>query len=125
MKTSRRHPDSLRRSHLLPAVVAANAAVAMAGPGAIGRLARAGSVPTPSCSWRSRLGSLPEAQPRSDALLVPVVLATMHYAFGYGALWAMAADGVPLAAIARCAGVRGLAEALDGAPGATFAPSLS
>jgi hypothetical protein len=48
----------------------------------------------------------------------------MHYGFGYGALSAMAGDGVPLAAIARIAGLVRLADGLTSAPDATFAPSL-
>jgi succinoglycan biosynthesis protein ExoA len=125
VRTSRRHPHSLRRSHLLPAVVAGNAAVAIAGPRRLRRLAQAGAAAHAVALLALGVRALPQADPRSDALLVPVVLGAMHYGFGYGALAAMAGDGVPLAAIVRIAGLGGLADRLTSVPDTTFAPSLA
>jgi hypothetical protein len=48
----------------------------------------------------------------------------MHYGFGYGALSAMAGDGIPLAAMARVVGLPDLAVRLVRPPDPTFAPSL-
>jgi succinoglycan biosynthesis protein ExoA len=124
VRTSRRHPHSLRRSHLLPAVVAVNAAVAIGGPGPLGRLARIGVGAHALMLVAFGARSLTQARPRSDALLVPVVLGTMHYGFGYGALSAMAGDGIPLAAMARVFGLPDLAVRLVRPPDPTFAPSL-
>jgi succinoglycan biosynthesis protein ExoA len=124
VRTSRRHPDSLRRSHLLPAVLAANAAVAVAGPTRVRRLARAGVAAHALALVALGVRSLPQADPPSDATLVPIVLGVMHYSFGYGAVAAMARDGVPLAAIARLARLGTLAQRLTTPADATFAPSL-
>lgn len=124
VRTSRRHPHSLRRSHLLPAAVTANAAIAVAGPRPLRRLARMGVGAHGLMLIGLGAQSLGQAQPRSDALLVPVVLGTMHYGFGYGALSAMASEGVPLAAIAQVMGLSALGVRLARTPDATFAPSL-
>ena len=68
---------------------------------------------------------LPLARPRSDALLVPVVLAVMHSAFGVGTLVGSARHGIPAAALASAVGLPGLAESLAPAPEPVFAPSLA
>jgi hypothetical protein len=69
--------------------------------------------------------SLPYARPRSDALLVPVVLMIMHVAFGVGTLVGAARSGVPMAAIASAAGLNTLADSLASPPEPVFAPSLN
>ena len=68
--------------------------------------------------------SLPRAQRRSDALLVPVVLAVMHSSYGVGTLLGVRRDGIPVAALASVSGLHRLAESLAPAPGPVCAPSL-
>ncbi|MEA2450636.1 MAG: succinoglycan biosynthesis protein ExoA, partial [Thermoleophilaceae bacterium] len=80
-KTSGRHPESMRRSHLVPPAVAATVAAALAAPRPLRRLARAGAAAyaLAIAAEAVRLG-LRERDP--GAVFVPAVLATMHLAWG-------------------------------------------
>jgi glycosyltransferase involved in cell wall biosynthesis len=105
-KTSRRHPHSMRRSHLLAPALTVTAVAAVAGPRPVRRVA-----------WRG-LGAYAIAlavaaalvgvrRRRADAAGLPVVLATMHVSWGAGFLAGCARFGPPLAAIARLVRPRG------------------
>jgi succinoglycan biosynthesis protein ExoA len=100
VKTSHRHPTSMRRSHVLPPGVAAAAVLAVAAPRPLRRLARAGIalyalVLLGAGGWAARDGAPPR-----DAAAVPAVLATMHLAAGAGFLRGCLAYGPPLRALA-------------------------
>jgi succinoglycan biosynthesis protein ExoA len=101
VKTSRRHPESLRRSHLLPPGLALAVAAAPLAPRPVARLARLGlalyAIVVAVTSAR-----LAARQPR-DMLALPLVFATMHLAWGFGFLAGAARFGPPLAAIGRVA----------------------
>ncbi|GAB2598224.1 succinoglycan biosynthesis protein exoa [Paractinoplanes abujensis] len=111
VKTSRRHPASMRRSHVLAPAFTLIAPLAFL-PGPFGWLPRAGvtvwaaaAVVTAGREWR-RSGR------RVDSALLPAVLAVMHLAWGAGFLVGCARFGPPLGALAhltRTAGARGSA----------------
>ncbi len=99
-KTSRRHPASMRRSHVLPpALVVATASAVLPRPlGLPGRLAvgawAAGAAVT-SAREVTR-GASP-----ADAASLPLVLGAMHFSWGAGFLVGSAKFGPPLRALAR------------------------
>ncbi|MGA9856765.1 MAG: glycosyltransferase family 2 protein [Solirubrobacteraceae bacterium] len=125
VRTARRHPRSLRRSHLLPALVVFNGVVAVVGPGRLRAAARAAAVAHLLVLLAVGVRSLPAAEEPQDAVLVPVALGTMHFAFGVGMLRAITRAGLPLAALTRAVGLGRLGDALDAPLDAVFAPSLS
>jgi succinoglycan biosynthesis protein ExoA len=123
-KTAVRHPHTMRRSHLLAPSVVTTVATAVAGPGVLRRLARAGlSVYVVSLLAAGGLAAK-DAEVRRDAALVPAVLAAMHLGHGLGAFAGAARYGPPLAAIAGCLGWERGARCLAPAPADVFAPSL-
>ncbi len=124
-RTAARHPHTMRRSHLLsPALVLAVAAAAC-GPRRARRPVRLGLCVYAGVMAAEGARSVPHARPRSDALLVPVVLMVMHVAFGVGALVGAARNGVPMAALASAARLDTLADSLTPSSGPVFAPSLN
>jgi glycosyltransferase involved in cell wall biosynthesis len=123
-RTAVRHPQSMRRSHLLAPGLVLNAALAAGAPRPLRRLARRGLVLYGALVIVDGIRAAPRAEPRSDALLVPVVLGTMHFAFGVGAFVGAMRHGVPTAALASAARLEQLAESLTPAPEPVFAPSL-
>lgn len=99
-KTCRRHPHSLRRSHLLaPALVVVVLSAVIAPPG-LRRVARRVTVGY----WLVVGGDalrLARTAPPKDAAAVPVVMATMHHAWGAGFLAGCLRFGAPWQAIVR------------------------
>jgi succinoglycan biosynthesis protein ExoA len=122
--TAVRHPHTMRRSHLLAPGLVLNAALAAGAPRPLRRLTRLGLGLYGGLVIMDGIRALPRADPQSDALLVPVVLGTMHFAFGVGAFVGATRHGVPTAALASAAGLEQLAESLAPAPEPVFAPSL-
>ena len=124
LKTAVRHPDTLRRSHLLAPGLVLACASAVAAPRPLLRVARAAlglyTAALAASAWQSRA----HAEAAGDAALVPVVLATMHLAHGTGTLRGALRHGVPGAALARIFGLRGVAARLAPAPASVSAPSL-
>ncbi len=123
-KTALRHPHTMRRSHLIAPSVVLTAGAALAGPATLRRTARAGL-----CAYALVLGgagarAAGDAGQRSDAALVPVVLAVMHLAHGTGAIKGAIRRGPPLAAIAMAFGATRLAAKLKSPPQPVSAPSL-
>jgi succinoglycan biosynthesis protein ExoA len=98
-KTSGRHPESMRRSHVLAPGLVLTLALALAGRGRCGQAARAGTA-------LYALGLLAtaarEARPgrRADAAALPLVFVTMHLSWGLGFIAGSLRFGPPLAAIA-------------------------
>jgi succinoglycan biosynthesis protein ExoA len=97
-KTSGRHPESMRRSHVLaPGLVITMGVAAL--PGRLPRLARAALglyvlvVAAVSASEAGRAGR--------DAAALPLVFLTMHVAWGLGFVAGSLRFGPPLAAVAR------------------------
>jgi succinoglycan biosynthesis protein ExoA len=102
-KTSGRHPESMRRSHVLPPGLVVTLLLAIVLPGPLARLPRLAAglyalVLVAAGAGESRAGE------RADAAALPLVLATMHVAWGLGFLAGSLRFGPPLAALARLAG---------------------
>lgn len=82
-KTSRRHPTSLRATHLLPPAVLVTTAAAALTPRPIRSIARVGLALYAGALTLTGIGAARHAPPRT-AIGVPVVLATMHASWGAG-----------------------------------------
>ena len=70
------------------------------------------------------VSSARDAQAQEEALLVPVVLAVMHFGHGAGFLRGAFRHGPPLAAVLSVLGLSAAARKRWPAPSAVFAPSL-
>jgi succinoglycan biosynthesis protein ExoA len=99
VKTSLRHPESLRRSHVLaPGLVVTLAAAAVA-PRPLRRAARAGVGAYTAAVLGATARELRSA-PAADAAALPLVFATMHLSWGVGFLRGCVTLGVPWRALA-------------------------
>lgn len=105
MRTARRHPVSLRRSHLLPIGLIVNDALALLGPQALRRPARAAASVHLTSLLIAGVRSLREAEQPLDAAYVPIALAMMHFGFGLGAIRDIGRHGMPWAAMGRVLGI--------------------
>lgn len=117
-----RHPHTLRRSLLLPPAVALTAVAAATGPRRLRLTAYGGLL-----VYAGALGAAARSSSRDraqEARLIPVTLAIMHLAFGFGFLHGVTRYGVPAAALARAAGLQRLAAALAPSEERVFNPSL-
>jgi succinoglycan biosynthesis protein ExoA len=99
VKTSLRHPGSLRRSHVLAPGLVLTAAAASAAPRPLRRAARAGLAAYAAAVLATSARELRSA-PATDAAALPLVFATMHLAWGVGFLRGCATLGVPWRALA-------------------------
>lgn len=122
--TAVRHPATMRRSHLLAPSLVACIVTAVAAPRPLRRLARSGLVVYAVTILGAGMGARQDAIKPGDALLVPLVLATMHVAHGAGSWRGALRHGVPVAAVASALGLEGLAARFAPAPEPVFSPSL-
>jgi succinoglycan biosynthesis protein ExoA len=113
VKTSLRHPASLRRSHLLPPALLVGAGLAVAGPRPLRGLGRAGLALYLAALGHAALTAAQRAEP-SDAVAVPAALATMHAAWGAGFIRGCVELGFPGPAVERV-----LRSLIPGGPGAS------
>jgi cellulose synthase/poly-beta-1,6-N-acetylglucosamine synthase-like glycosyltransferase len=98
-KTCRRHPQSMRRSHVLaPGLVLTLAASVLPTP--LRRPARAGAAAWAGGAALTSAGAVRRGTAPADALALPAVLATMHVAWGVGFLVGAVRFGPPLGALA-------------------------
>jgi glycosyltransferase involved in cell wall biosynthesis len=97
-KTCRAHPQSMRRSHVLPPALALTAVGSALPLGRVGRLARASLVVYLLVVAATAASLLARARP-ADALGAAVVLLTMHLAWGFGFLLGSWRFGPPLTAL--------------------------
>jgi succinoglycan biosynthesis protein ExoA len=102
VKTSLRHPESLRPSQLLPPALVVTAAAAAVAPRPLRGPARAG-VGVYALALAGAGARALAREPARDALSVPLVLATMHVAWGSGFVRGCARLGVPARAVAQAA----------------------
>jgi hypothetical protein len=99
VKTSRRHPNSLRRSQLLPpALVVVGAAAALAPTRVMRRGARAGLTVYAGTLLASSARAA-AGESGAEVLALPLVWATMHLSYGFGFMLGCAEYGPPLAAV--------------------------
>jgi glycosyltransferase involved in cell wall biosynthesis len=100
-KTCRRHPESMRRSQVLPPALVLTALVAASPAASHGpaRVARPALVAYAAALLASA-ASVARRASLADAAAVPLVLAVMHSAWGCGFLSGACRFGVPLAALA-------------------------
>ena len=82
-KTARLHAGSMRRSHVLPPILALASLVAL-GPGGAARAARLGLGAYAAAVLAATMGA--EREGPADLLGIPGVFATMHFAWGFGYL---------------------------------------
>jgi glycosyltransferase involved in cell wall biosynthesis len=123
-KTALRHPHTMRRSHLFAPSLVATAGATVVAPRAVRRLARLGLGAYASLLAAAGVRAADQADPQTDALLVPVVLAVMHLAHGAGSIRGAIRRGPPLAAIALALGRDQLADQLSRPGEQVYAPSL-
>jgi succinoglycan biosynthesis protein ExoA len=101
-KTSRRHPESMRRSHLLAPGLVLALVLALVLRGRAALLPRAGVV-----AWLAAVigVSAGQAEPgrRGDAAALPLVFATMHLCWGAGFIAGSASWGPPWRAVLKLA----------------------
>jgi glycosyltransferase involved in cell wall biosynthesis len=97
-KTASRHPDSMRLSLLAPPGLATALCAAFLGPRLTRRLARLGLVSYAVLAVAVSSASLREAGPR-DTACIPIALATMHLAWGFGFLVGAVRFGPPWRAV--------------------------
>lgn len=122
-RTFRRHPQSMRRSHLIAPVLALTPLAAVVLPRPLRRAARlglltyAGAVVATACAAGRGPGR------RRDALLLTVVLPAMHVGWGLGTLAGMLRFGAPVAALAHVLGREERSSEADGDED-VYAPSL-
>jgi succinoglycan biosynthesis protein ExoA len=101
-KTSRFHPDSMRRPHVVAPLILLTLLAAIAAPRAIRTAARAGLLAYLGSllGVTARAGGKGEAS-GSQLVRMPVVLAIMHLSWATGFLAACARFGPPLRALGR------------------------
>lgn len=102
VKTSGRHPSSMRRSHVLAPALASSLLCSALPLGPLSRLSRAGSA-SYLAAVTVTSAKLAAGRPR-DAPLLALVFATMHLAWGFGFLAGCAKFGPPLRALAQLVG---------------------
>jgi succinoglycan biosynthesis protein ExoA len=106
IRTATRHPNSLRRSHLIAPALVAGGAIAVTPGRAGARARRLGLLYAATLaaeSLRVRRGS----EDLAEASLVPAALVVMHAGHGLGLLGGMTEYGVPWQAIVRSFGLAG------------------
>lgn len=103
-KTCRRHPNALRRSHLLPPAFALTTLAATL-PSPLRRLARLGVggyvIAIVAVAMRAA-----KTAGAADAAALPIVFAVMHLSWGCGFLWGTIRFGPPIDGLARLARLR-------------------
>lgn len=99
--TCRRHPESMRPSHVA-SVVPAITAVAALLPGPVGRAARVGLAGY-GVAVAAESARLPHLDGTRTAFRLPLVFATIHFSWGFGFLAGCRRFGVPWAGFASVA----------------------
>ncbi len=122
-RTFRRHPESMRRSHLIPPVLALAPVVAVAGPRPLRTLSRSGLCVYAAAVIVSASRAAARPGQRRDGALLVAILPIMHLGWGLGTLAGVLRFGAPLSALAGIAGLPSAAPA-GVTDEATFAPSL-
>lgn len=122
-QTFRRHPHSMRRSHLIAPALAGALLAAVVSPKPLRRCARAAISLYLTAVGATAVSAAAHREQRKEGALLTVVLPTMHLSWGFGTLIGMVRFGVPVSAFA---GLFGRSPVLSdtGEAQAVFAPSL-
>jgi len=124
VRTARRHPESMRRSHVLGPGMVLTWPAAVLAPKPLRGLARAGLAVYVSGLASVSLGAWRRGR-RAEAPLLPAVLMAIQGGNGVGFLHGFVKFGLPWASLARIAGLGGLARRIGPSdPSAVWAPSL-
>jgi GT2 family glycosyltransferase len=99
VRTSRRHAHSMRPSHVLPPALVLTLVAATLGPRPLARPGRAGMLVYAAALSVESMRALARGAEVADAAALPGVFATMHVAFGAGALTESGTNGIPVAAL--------------------------
>ncbi len=121
-RTFRRHPQSMRRSHLFAPLLALTLVAAVASPRPLRSSARLALVPYLLALVATGASVGARREQRREGALLLAVLPAMHLGWGFGTLKGFARFGPPLAALAGLAR-RGAAPAQASAA-SVYAPSL-
>jgi succinoglycan biosynthesis protein ExoA len=121
-RTFRRHPQSMRRSHLFAPLLALTLVAAVASPRPLRSSARLALVPYLLALVATGASVGARRERRREGALLLAVLPAMHLGWGFGTLKGFARFGPPLAALAGLAR-RGAAPAQASAA-SVYAPSL-
>jgi GT2 family glycosyltransferase len=103
-RTFRRHPQSMRRSHLAPPSLALALIGAVVGPRPLRRASRVGLASYSLAVGATALSAAARAPGREDGALLLAVLPTMHFGWGFGTLAGVLRFGLPFAALRHVAG---------------------
>lgn len=122
-RTFRRHPQSMRRSHLIPPSLALALIGAAVGPRPLRRASRLGLASYSLAIATTAVSTSARAPGREDGALLLAVLPAMHFGWGFGTLAGMLRFGLPVAALRRVAGCRDRSTAEDHVE-PVYAPSL-
>lgn len=123
-RTYKRHPHSMRASHLFAPALVAVAGAAIAAPAGVRRLARRGLGMYGATLVGAGMRSSSTAESPRDAALVPIVLLVMHFGHGVGQVRGWLRYGPPLGAIAFVCGCQSRLDASCGREDSVCAPSL-
>lgn len=102
VRTIRKHPESMRRSHVLPPAVALALIGTVVGPRLVRRAARLG-IGAYVLALLGLAAREERREPGRDSARLPVALAAMHIPYGFGFLWACMRLGPPVEALAGLA----------------------
>jgi succinoglycan biosynthesis protein ExoA len=122
-RTARRHPQSLRRSHLIAPALVCTLLTSLLGPRPLRRASRLAlaayfaAVTATGAKLAARRGH------REEGALLIAVLPTMHFGWGFGTLVGALRFGPPVAALANLAG-RPPGAASEDRADQVYAPSL-
>ena len=123
-RTYKRHPHSMRASHLLAPAVVAAVGGSIVAPSSLRRVARRCLGVYGVVLVGAGVRSLQAADPPGDALLVPPALLVMHLAHGLGQIRGWIKYGPPIAALATVSGCEERVGSQRSTNDRVWAPSL-
>ncbi|HEX3434284.1 MAG TPA: glycosyltransferase family 2 protein [Solirubrobacteraceae bacterium] len=123
-RTFRRHPESMRRSHLIAPALSVALITSALAPRPLRRLSRLGVVAYLLAVAATPAGASRQPQQRREGALLMGVLPVMHFGWGFGTLVGMLRFGAPTAAFARLLGRADTVAEADGDAELVHAPSL-
>jgi succinoglycan biosynthesis protein ExoA len=121
-RTFRRHPASMRRSHLIAPALALTPLAAVFAPRQLRRASRLGLLAYAIAVSLTAAGAARRPGLRTEGSLLLVVLPAMHLGWGLGTLAGMFRFGPPISALARLVG--GAEPPVADDAGDIYAPSL-